>query len=76
MILAAAAAGGTVASVGQVLKWLTGKKHARLCQKQLELGGLLLWVVVETLAEEQRAIEVLRTVGGEDVHAHSIPKRE
>ena len=51
MILAATAAGGTVASVGEALKWLVGHEHARVHEEQLKCGGLLLWVRLDAARE-------------------------
>lgn len=72
MILAATAAGGTVATVGETLKWLVGQDHAAIHQEQLECGGLLLWVRVETPEEHAKAMAVLVREGGVDAHAHSV----
>jgi len=72
MLVAGGAAGGTVASVGTALKWLVGHEHLRRHQEQLECGGLLLWVGVETAAEETAAADTLRQAGGDDVHVHVL----
>lgn len=72
MLLAGTAAGGTVASAGEVLKWLVGRDHLRRHQEQLACGGLLLWVRVETNRERTTAIRLLRDAGGEDVHVHLV----
>lgn len=72
MLLAATAAGGTVASVGEVLKWLVGHDHLVRHQEQLEHGGLLLWVRVEDDAEASKAMTILRREGGDDVHTHTL----
>ena len=74
MIVAATAAGGTVASVGEVLKWLVGQDHSRHHEEQLARGGLLLWVRADTAEEADRAKAVLEREGGEDVHCHSIER--
>lgn len=74
MIVAATAAGGTVASVGEVLKWLVGQDHSRLHEEQLARGGLLLWVRADTAEEANSVKAVLEREGGEDVHCHSIER--
>jgi hypothetical protein len=74
MILAATAAGGTVASVGEALKWLVGHEHARAHEEQLKCGGLLLWVRLEAAGEAKRVVAILRRHGGSDVHLHRMQR--
>ena len=68
MLIAATAAGGAVASVGEALKWLVGHGHARRFEEQLKCGGLLIWVRVDSEAQTQAIISMLRERGGDDVH--------
>ena len=68
-ILVAAGTGGLVgAMLGRVIE----KNHATRIQEQLARGGLLLWVNVRNLHEEETALEVLRTHAAHDVHVHDI----
>jgi hypothetical protein len=68
-VLVAAGAGGLLgAALGRMIQ----QKHATRVQEQLARGGLLLWVNVRTPHEEETALEVLRTNGAHDVHAHDI----
>lgn len=75
MLLAATAAGGAVASVGEALKWLVGHEHARTYEDQLKCGGLLLWVRVENDAEAKAAVDILRRQAGSDIHLHARTPR-
>ncbi len=68
MLVAATAAGGAVASVGEALKWLVGRKHAQRFEEQLKCGGLLIWVRVATEARAATVGRILKEGGGEDVH--------
>ena len=74
MILAATAAGGAVATVGEVLRWLVGHEHARTYEEQIKCGGLLLWVRVDNEREAERAVEILHRHTGGDVHLHPLPQ--
>jgi len=48
------------------------QKHANARSGTARARGLLLWVNVRTPHEEETALEVLRTNGAHDVHAHDI----
>jgi hypothetical protein len=72
-VAAAALAGGGGGLVGGWLARFLGQDHARLLQEQLDRGGLLLWVHVRDQAHEQRALEILKRNGAEDVHVHELP---
>lgn len=76
MILAATAAGGGVASVGEALKWLVGYEHARTYEEQLKCGGLLIWVQVDDDRDAETAVEILRHNAGSDVHLHTLKPPE
>lgn len=72
-IAAAIGFGGAGAVIGGVLaRWL-GQQHGRQLQHQMERGGILLWVRTRDREHEERALEVLRRNGGQDVHAHDVP---
>jgi hypothetical protein len=76
MILAATAAGGAVASVGETLRWLVGHEHARAYEEQLKCGGLLLWVRTGDESAAQKAAGILRRHSGSDVHVHTLIRRD
>jgi hypothetical protein len=71
-ILAAAAGGGAGGLVGAGLATLIGRHHAEYLEKQLEHGGLLLWVRTKDAAHEQRATDILSKHSAHDVHVHEI----
>lgn len=72
-VAAAAIAGGGSGLIGGWLARFLGRDYAQALQEQLEHGGLLLWVHLRDPAHEQRAIEILKRNGAEDVHVHELP---
>ena len=72
-VAAAALAGGGGGLIGGWLARFLGRDYARALQKQLDHGGLLLWVHVRGLEHEQRALDILTRNGAEDVHVHELP---
>lgn len=72
-VAAAAVAGGGGGLIGGWLAQFLGRDYARSLQKQLDRGGLLLWVHVRDPGHEERAIEILERSGAEDVHVHALP---
>jgi hypothetical protein len=72
-VAAAAIAGGGGGLIGSWLASFLGRDYAQALQQQLDQGGLLLWVHVRDPAHEQRALDILRRTGAEDVHVHELP---
>lgn len=72
-IAAAVAAGGGGGLLGGWASRFLGRDRAKALQYQIDHGGLLLWVRCRDEAHEQRAVEILKTNGGEDVHVHDLP---
>jgi outer membrane lipoprotein SlyB len=70
--LAAAMAGGAGGLFGSALANLIDYHHADHLQRQLDKGGLLLWVRTRDLEHEQRAKRILERHSGEDVHVHEL----
>jgi hypothetical protein len=75
-IAAAAVAGGGGGLIGGLAARYLGRDRAKDLQQQLDRGGLLLWVHVRDAAREQRAVDILRQHGAEDVHVHDLPASE
>lgn len=75
-ILGAALAGGTGGLIGTLLAALVGRQHAQALEQQLEHGGLLLWVRTWDEADERRAVRILKSHSGQDVHVHTLPAAE
>lgn len=72
-ILLAALAGGTGGTaVGAILAKLLGDQYAEFFQKQIDEGGLLLWVTTPTHEMESKATFVLEEHGAKYVHIHDI----
>jgi hypothetical protein len=72
ILLATVAGGGSAGLIGGFLARLVGKHHAEHLQKQLERGGLVVWVRTRDEARERRAAEILKRNQADDVHIHSI----
>lgn len=75
-IAAAALAGGGGGVLGGLAARYLGRKQAENLQKQLERGGLLLWVRVRDDEREKQAVEILERYRAENVHVHEIPVSE
>lgn len=69
VVLIASAAG---VFFGVLLTRHVEQRHARYLERQLRLGGLLLWVRTLDSEHEKRACEILRRNGADDVHVHEI----
>lgn len=68
--LLAAITGGSVvgALIGGALVYVIGKKMQARIRKQIDKGGLLLWVTTPTKDKEDKALEILKKNKG--IHAH------
>jgi hypothetical protein len=67
---AAVVAGGAGGLAGSVLaRWL-GDHHATYLERQIENGGLLLWVRAWTAEDEARATRILGKHSADDIHSH------
>jgi hypothetical protein len=71
-VAVAAIAGGTGAAVGATLAKFIGSTHAKHMSEHLKRGGLLLWVRTHDAEHEEKALEILRRHGGDDIHLHSM----
>ena len=71
---AALAAGGVSGGIGALLVRALGKYRARQIGEQLRRGGLLLWVELRNVAQEQKALAILMRHSGEDVHVHELTR--
>jgi len=60
-------------ALGALLARVVGKAHSARLETQLGRGGLLLWVRTPDPEHEQRAIDILKQHGAEDVHVHTLP---
>lgn len=72
-VIGALLAGGAGGAIGSALARWIDHRHADSLKAQLDAGGLLLWVHVADEEHEQRALDLLRRHGAEDVHAHTLP---
>jgi hypothetical protein len=70
--VAATLVGGVGGLVGAILaKWL-GDNHADYLQRQIDHGGLLLWVRTRDSKAEERALGILKRHSSRDVHVHTV----
>ena len=72
-IIGAALSGGAGGLIGTLLAEWLGEEHSHHLQEQVERGGLLLWVRTWDLADENRAMEILKKHSGSHVHVHDLP---
>ncbi|GAW35569.1 hypothetical protein RA2_02632 [Roseovarius sp. A-2] len=73
--IAAIAIGGSPAAViGTLLARRVGKHHKDYYTKQIEHGGILLWVRVRDKEREELAVKIMKGHSGRDVHVHSWSK--
>ena len=73
-LLAAIVAGGLAAGLGAfAAHWLT-RHHDTYLDRQLRLGGLLLWVRIVDADHEARASRILKEGGADHVHVHDVSR--
>lgn len=68
-VLAAAAGAG----VGGIFARLFSKQYAENIQRQLDRGGLVLWVNVRSDEVENHAKQILKKHAAHNIHAHDLP---
>lgn len=75
LVSGAIGAGLTGYAVSDVLRELRATPHTEAFARAAENGAILLWVRAEDQASQDRAIEILRDNGGQEIHTHERPKR-
>lgn len=73
-LAAAASAAGAGAAIGALFARMIGQRHADYIEGQLEHGGILLWVRAWDKDEEAKALRILKSHSGHDVHIHDFSK--
>lgn len=73
LLISVTLAGGGGALIGAAMARFIGDHHAAYLQKQLDRGGLLLWVRAWNEDDEKTAAAILRKHSGSDVHIHEFP---
>ena len=68
-------AGGAGAGLGALVARTISRHHRDAVAAQIAAGGLLLWVSVRNLAQENKAIRVLNAHHGRHVHVHEIQRK-
>lgn len=72
LLVATFVGGASGGMIGGILAALVGEAHAAVLQKQIDRGGLLVWVRTPTKADEKRAAGILKSNKADDVHLHTI----
>jgi hypothetical protein len=67
-------AGAAGASLGGLLAHTIARHHREAIAAQIAKGGLLLWVQTRSLAQENKAIEVLNGHHARNVHVHDVKR--
>ena len=73
-LAAAATTAGAGAAIGALFARMIGQRHADYIEDQLEHGGILLWVRAWNKDEEKKALRILKSHSGHDVHIHDFSK--
>lgn len=69
--IAAVAIGGAPAgAIGAILARRAGQHHRDYYAKQIDNGGILLWVRVKDKEKEDLAVKIMKGHSGRDVHVH------
>lgn len=69
---AAIAAGGLAGTFGGLVAGEIGREHAEYYERQIERGGILLWIHLRTPADEKKASNILKRHNATDVHVHEV----
>ena len=72
-LLYAATAGAVGAGIGSILATFIARQRAEYLQKQIDRGGLLLWVHLRSARMEKLAEKILLKHSAQHVHVHDIP---
>jgi hypothetical protein len=73
LVSATVGAGLTGYAVADVLREVRATPHTDAFARAAENGAILLWVRAEDPGAQDKAIDVLRRHGGQDVHTHERP---
>lgn len=71
-VVLVALCGTSGAAIGGFLAKMLGEKYAEFFQKQIDSGGLLLWVRTHSKADEMKVSALYKEHGARDVHVHSL----
>lgn len=69
-IVGAAVAGGGAGTLVEALGRKVSKQRKHFLEEQLERGGILLWVKIDTPEGERRAREIFEKCGASNIHLH------
>ena len=71
-IVGAAVAGGGAVALAEGVTGALDKQHEAFLRRQLERGGILLWVRLRDPSEEARARDILARHGARDIRVHAL----
>jgi hypothetical protein len=74
-VAAAILAGGAGSLIGSVLARWVGHHHAAYLQRQIENGGILLWVRAWNGGDEGRATAIIAKHAADNIHVHGACER-
>ena len=74
-IIGAAMSGGGAAALMEAVGHGVDQRRAELLQKQIERGGILLWVSLRKLGAEEKARRILESCGASEVQIHTVGDR-
>jgi len=69
-IAAVAIGGSPAAAIGALFARRVGRQHRDYYARQIQRGGILLWVRVRDKAREELAVKIMKGHSGRDVHVH------
>ena len=70
----AAAVAGTTTIIGVLLAKMIGKHHEEYIEKQLQKGGLLLWVHLKDKSQKNLVVKILQDNHARNVHLRFVAK--
>jgi hypothetical protein len=75
-VVGAAVAGGGAGAMVEALGQKVGRARERFLREQLDHGGILLWVKIETPEGERKARKIFASCNASDIHLHTFDSAE
>lgn len=71
-VIGAAVAGGGAAAAVEALGLAADKKHDDFLQRQIDAGGIVLWVTLRAPNDEATAREIMKRCGGREIRVADV----